>query len=54
MEADRNEAEEAYFAARPQLKDSGHELIYRQLFRAGYERAYGKLWPAVVRGGIQS
>lgn len=52
MEADRNEAEKAYFDARPQLVDCSHELVYRQLFRAGFERAYQKLWPAVIRGGI--
>lgn len=49
MEADRNEAEEAYFKARPQADG----LYSRQLFRAGFERAYQKLWPAVIRGGIK-
>lgn len=41
MEADRNEAEKAYFEARPSL---GAE-VDRALFRAGFERAYAKLWP---------
>lgn len=46
MEADRNEAEKAYFEARPSL---GAE-VDRALFRAGFERAYAKLWPlAIVR-----
>lgn len=49
MEADRAEAEEAYFKARPQADG----LMNRQLFRAGFERAYQKLWPAVIRGGIK-
>jgi len=41
MEADRNEAEKAYFEARPSL---GAE-VDRALFRAGFERAHAKLWP---------
>lgn len=40
MEADRNEAERAYFNARP-----GFGELERSIFRAGYERAYQKLWP---------
>lgn len=47
MEADRNEEEEAFFAARPKFDYP----IQRATFRAGFERAYQKLWPAVIRGG---
>jgi hypothetical protein len=41
MEAARNKAEDAYFAARPQLQAHG---LQRQLFRAGFERAFESLW----------
>lgn len=44
MEADRNEAEDAYFAARPQADTHGN----RAVFRAGFERAYAKLWPLAI------
>jgi hypothetical protein len=40
MEADRNEAEDAYFSARPSLGTDADKA----LFRAGFERAYTKLW----------
>jgi hypothetical protein len=42
MEADRNEAEAAYFNARPELMRT---IQLATLFRAGFERAYAKLWP---------
>ncbi len=48
MEADRNEAEQAYFAARPWLESPNERLS----FKAGFERAYTKLWPAVISGGL--
>ena len=48
MEADRNESETAYFGARPQADT----LANRALFRAGYERAYDKLWPLAGAPGI--
>lgn len=48
MEADRNAAESAYFDARKLLDCDNN----RVLFRAGYERAYRRLWDAVVRGGL--
>lgn len=41
MEAARNEAEDGYFKARPQLLGTATE---RSLFRAGFERAFQKLW----------
>lgn len=41
MEADRAGAEDAYFTARPQLLRTAAEVA---LFRAGFERAYSKLW----------
>ena len=41
MEAARNEAEDAYFAARPQIDDIGR----RKVFDAGFERAWGKARP---------
>lgn len=44
MEAARNEAEKAYFEARPQLLDTPTK---RALFRAGFERAFEKLWHAL-------
>jgi hypothetical protein len=40
MEAARNESEDKYFKARPQLET----LMSRQLFQAGFERAYRLLW----------
>lgn len=40
MEAARNEAEEAYFKARPQCDTRA----YRAAFKAGYECAFQKLW----------
>ena len=40
MEADRNEAERAYFAARPHAD----AMIPRKFFCAGFERAYRLLW----------
>lgn len=40
MEAARNEAEDAYFKARPQ----SDQLHFRALFRAGYERAFARCW----------
>ena len=39
MEAARNEAEDAYFKARPQMLSTISE---RQLFRAGFERGFAK------------
>jgi len=41
MEAARNEAEEAYFKARPQIH---YSIENRTLFKAGFERAFKKLW----------
>lgn len=56
MEAARNDAEDAYFNARP-LMGSHND---RAQFRAGYERAYRRLWkpaaaaaPAGVTGPIE-
>lgn len=47
MEADRNEAERAYFDARPLIDREGLPVT---AFRAGFERAYAKLWPlAIIR-----
>lgn len=40
MEAARNEAEDAYFKARPQLWGTAAE---RSIFRAGFERGFEKL-----------
>jgi hypothetical protein len=40
MEAVRNEAEDAYFNARPPLDEEAH----RDIFRAGFERGFQKLW----------
>ena len=40
MEAARNEAEAAYFAARPPLDAP----ICHDTFRAGFERAFALLW----------
>lgn len=45
MEADRNEAERAYFDARPMLEREGPPVA---TFRAGFERAYAKLWPLAI------
>lgn len=44
MEAARNEAEDAYFRARPNLQRNAPE---QALFRAGFERAFEKLWGRV-------
>ena len=44
MEADRNQAEKAYFDARPQMD----RILYSTVFRAGYERAYSRLWPLAI------
>lgn len=41
MEAARNEAERAYFDARPQLDRKG---TLSTVFRAGFERAFAALW----------
>lgn len=41
MEAARNDAEDAYFAARPHLSHAIHE---RDFFRAGFERGFKLLW----------
>jgi len=41
MEATRNELEDAYFAARPQLMRT---ITEQCLFRAGFERAWAVLW----------
>jgi hypothetical protein len=41
MEAARNEALDAYFAARPQLMRTPDE---ERIFRAGFERAFESLW----------
>ncbi len=41
MEAARNEAEDAYFKARPQIEFTG---LHRTLFRVGFERAFQLLW----------
>ena len=50
MEAARNIALDAYFAARPQLANT---IEQRSLFRAGFERAFSMLWraPAGPEGG---
>lgn len=45
MESDRSEAEDAYFKARPQLMRTPAE---QSIFRAGFERAYAKLWPLAI------
>lgn len=45
MEADRNEAERAYFDARPLIDREGWPVT---AFRAGFERAYAKLWPLAI------
>lgn len=50
MEAARNDAEEKYFAARPQL-DSGGPLSVA--FRAGFERAFSMLWRAPPRRDLR-
>jgi hypothetical protein len=49
MEAHRIEAEDAYFEARPGLTRSPE---VQRVFRDGFERAYRKLWDAMVRGGV--
>lgn len=41
MESARNEAMDAYFAARPQLMRT---LAEQSIFRAGFERAFNLLW----------
>jgi hypothetical protein len=41
MESARNEAEDAYFKARPQLARTTRD---QNLFRAGFERAFQRLW----------
>lgn len=41
MESARNEAEDAYFKARPQL---ARTIGDQSLFRAGFERAFQRLW----------
>lgn len=45
MESARSTAEEAYFAARPQLDVLGA----RHLFRAGFERGFDLLWCRLVQ-----
>jgi hypothetical protein len=47
MESDRAEAEDAYFKARPYLLGANRRDA-ETLFRAGFERAYAKLWPLAV------
>lgn len=55
MEAARNEAEDAYFEARPHLDPREY---FHDVFRAGFERAFQLLWnkrPAVEtldNGGV--
>lgn len=44
MEAGRNDAENKFFAARPSLDSGPEPELYRKLFRAGYERAFHRLW----------
>lgn len=41
MEAARNESEQAYFEARPQLFAT---IADRTIFKAGFERGFQKLW----------
>lgn len=41
MESARNTAEDAYFKARPQLRQT---LAEQALFRAGFERAFQLMW----------
>lgn len=41
LEAYRNEAEDAYFKARPQIDT----IQNRTLFKAGYSRGFEKNWP---------
>lgn len=52
MEAERAHAEDEYFRARPNLQRSRPE---EELFRAGFERAFRRLWkpPAPVSGEKQ-
>lgn len=45
MEAARHESEAAYFSARSSLQTGGpQEELWRALYRAGFERAFHKLW----------
>lgn len=46
MEAARNEAEEKYFAARPQLET----FMSRKRFQAGFERAFRLFWMPPTAG----
>lgn len=41
LETARSESEDAYFKARPQLMRT---LDEQTLFRAGFDRAFNKLW----------
>jgi hypothetical protein len=50
MEAARNEAEQAYFAARPPLDAP----ICHDTFRAGFERAFALLWTHARAGFTNS
>lgn len=45
MESERNVAEDAYFAARPQADN----IANRTLFRAGFDRGFGRAWTEQVR-----
>lgn len=47
MEAARNEAEDAYFNARPQLADT---IYARTLFREGFQRGFRMAWERRDRG----
>jgi hypothetical protein len=44
MEAARNSACDAYFAARPYLERDSERAQYKALFYAGFERAFAMLW----------
>lgn len=48
MEAARNDSEDAYFKARPQLERT---IEQKALFRAGFERAFQLLWIDDLREG---
>lgn len=45
MEAARNQCEEHYFAARPQVDTR----VYRQLFRDAFDRGFGKAYNWMLR-----
>lgn len=50
MEADRNQAADAYFDARPEFSNNDMTTrLCRRMFNEGYERAYRKLWNELRR-----